>query len=115
MRLPGIADAIPMSIPVPQPDPAALAPVKAQDRRSETRLPVCVPVRVVYVSGTPTSLEGTCSNVTTSGAAFDINAALQVGDLIEFEFCNTHDSPLTYRARILYRNGYHYGAYFVMF
>ena len=84
------------------------------ERRIEQRLPVCVPVRVTYVSGTRTSLEGTCTNVSTTGAAFDIASVLQVGDVIDFEFRNTNDVPVTYRARILYRDGYHYGTYFLM-
>lgn len=75
---------------------------------------MCVPVRVTYVSGNRTSLEGTCTNVSTAGAAFELDAILQVGDLIDFEFRNTNDIPVTYRARILYRNGHHYGTYFLM-
>jgi len=83
------------------------------DRRSEHRLPVCVPVRVTYVSGERTSIEGMCTNVSTTGAAFDIDAVLQVGDIIDFEFRNTNDIPATYRARILFRSGNHYGSYFL--
>jgi len=99
--------------PAPQPDPHVPA-MQYFDRRTEHRLQVCVPVRVTYVSGARTSLEGTCTNVSTAGAAFDINAVLQVGDIIDFEFRNTNDVPVTYRARILFREGNHYGTYFVM-
>jgi len=34
--------------------------------------------------------------------------------VIDFEFCNTNDVPVIYRARILYRDGTHYGTYFLM-
>jgi hypothetical protein len=103
-----------MTLSAPRSDPDIIPPLHSLDRRSEERLSVCVPVRVTYVSGSRTSLEGTCTNVSTAGAAFDLNAVLQVGDVIDFEFRNTNDIPVTYRARILYRDGNHYGTYFIL-
>jgi len=103
-----------MSLQAPLPDPVSVSCPHPGERRSEHRLAVCVPVRVTYVSGERTSIEGTCTNVSTAGAAFDIDAVLQVGDIIDFEFRNTNDVPVTYRARVLFRNGYHYGTYFLM-
>ena len=103
-----------MSVAASQPDPLVPLLAPAMDRREEDRLTVCVPVRVVAVSGTRTSYEGTCTNVSTNGAAFDIDAVLRVGDVVDFEFRNTNDVPVTYRVRILYRNGNHYGSYFLM-
>jgi PilZ domain len=103
-----------MSLQAPQPDSVPTPSLHSLDRRAENRLQVCVPVRVTYVSGDRTSLEGTCTNVSGTGAAFDIDAVLQVGDVIDFEFCNTNDVPVTYRARVLYRSGTHYGTYFLM-
>ena len=103
-----------MSLQVPLPEPALLPSPNFSDRRSEHRLQVCVPVRVTYVCGERTSIEGTCTNVSAAGAAFDIDAVLQVGDVIDFEFRNTNDVPVTYRARVLFRNGNHYGTYFLM-
>jgi hypothetical protein len=103
-----------MTLPATQPEPRSAPLVPSLDRRSEQRLPVCVSVRVTGVNGSRTSLEGTCTNVSTAGAAFDIDAVLQVGDVIDFEFRNTNDIPVTYRARILYRDGCHYGTYFLM-
>lgn len=88
--------------------------VQNLERRSEDRLQVCVPVRITYVSGERTSIEGTCTNVSSAGAAFEAEAVLQVGDVIDFEFCHTNDVPATYRARVLFRNGFHYGTYFLM-
>jgi len=102
-----------MTATASQPDPQPIT-MQYLDRRGEHRLQVCVPVRVTYVSGSRTSLEGTCTNVSTTGAAFDINAVLQVGDIIDFEFRNTNDVPVTYRARILFRDGTRYGTYFLM-
>jgi len=103
-----------MSVAAPQSDPSLCTTAIALDRRGEDRLTVCVPVRVIAVSGSRTSYEGTCTNVSTNGAAFDIDAVLRVGDVIDFEFRNTNDVPVTYRARILYRNGNHYGSYFLL-
>jgi hypothetical protein len=103
-----------MSLQASQPDAVAEPSLHALDRRSDYRLQVCVPVRITYVCGTRTSIEGTCTNVSAAGAAFDIDATLQVGDVIDFEFRNTNDVPVTYRARILFRNGGHYGTYFLM-
>jgi hypothetical protein len=103
-----------MSLQAPQPESASTSSPHPQDRRAEHRLRVCVPVRITYVSGERTSIDGTCTNVTPAGAAFDFDAVLQVGDVIDFEFSNTNDIPVTYRARILYRSGNHYGAYFLM-
>ena len=107
------ADNEDMSLPAPRPDSAPIDPSPFFDRRYEDRLTVCVPVRVVYVSGRRTSYEGTCTNVSTTGAAFDIDAVLHVGDVIDFEFRNTDDIQSIHRARILYRNGNHYGTYFL--
>ena len=103
-----------MSLQAPLPDSVLTGSSQPFERRTEHRLSVCVPVRVIYVSGERASLEGTCTNVSATGAAFDIDAALQVGDIIDFEFRNTNDIPVTYRARILFRNGNHYGTYFLM-
>ena len=103
-----------MSLPAPQPDSVSVPPLHSLERRSEHRLQVCVPLRITYVCGARTSIEAICTNVSTAGAAFDIDAVLQVGDVIDFEFRNTNDVPVTYRARILFRNGNHYGTYFLM-
>lgn len=103
-----------MSLQAPQTDQVSTTPVPSLERRSEHRLSVCVPVRVIAVSGDRTSIEGTCTNVSATGAGFDIDARLQAGDVIEFEFRNTNDVPVTYRARVLFRNGNHYGTYFLM-
>ena len=103
-----------MTLSASQSDSLLNAPLLSLERRAEQRLQVCVPVRVTYVCGARTSLEGTCTYVSTAGAAFDINAALQVGDVIDFEFRNTNDVPVTYRARILDRDGNHYGTSFLM-
>ena len=103
-----------MSVQAPQPESVSPALVHPPDRRAEHRLQVCVPVRITYVCGTRTSIDATCTNVSSAGAAFDIDAVLQVGDIIDFEFRNTNDVPVTYRARILFRSGNHYGTYFLM-
>jgi hypothetical protein len=103
-----------MSLQAPQPDAVSVLSTQPLERRTEHRLSVCVPVRVTCVSGDRTSIEGTCTNVSPTGAAFDIGAVLQVGDVIEFAFCNTNDVPVTYRARVLFRDGNHYGTYFLM-
>ena len=107
------ADGAVMSVPAPQGETASLDLSALIDRRREERLTVCVPVRIVYVSGRRTSYEGTCTNVSSTGAGFDINAVLRVGDEIEFEFRNTDDVPVLHTARILYREGKHYGTYFL--
>lgn len=103
-----------MSLQAPQPDIVSITPLQSLERRSEHRLTVCVPVRITSVSGDRASIEGTCTDVSPTGAGFDIDAVLGVGDVIEFEFRKTNDVPVTYRARILFRNGKHYGTYFLM-
>lgn len=103
-----------MSLQASLPEPASLPSPTLTERRSESRLAVCVPVRVTYVCGERASIEGTCTNVSAGGAAFDLDAMLQVGDIIDFEFRNTNDVPVMYRARVLFRNGNHYGTYFLM-
>jgi hypothetical protein len=108
------ADEGTMSLLAPQPDAVSVTSVQSLERRSEHRLTVCVPVRVTNVSGDRVSIEGTCTNVSATGAAFDLDAVLQVGDVIEFEFSHTNDVPVTYRARVLFRSGNHYGTYFLM-
>jgi hypothetical protein len=103
-----------MSLQAPQPDAMSATSAHPLERRSEHRLSVCVPVRVTCVSGDRTSIEGTCTDVSPTGAGFDIDAVLKAGDVIEFEFRNTNDVPVIYRARVLFRDGNHYGTYFLM-
>jgi len=103
-----------MSLQVPQAGNTSVSSIQSLERRSEHRLNVCVPVRITYVSGERTSIDGTCTNVSAAGAAFDVDAVLQVGDVIDFEFRNMNDVPVVYRARVLFRSGNHYGTYFLM-
>ncbi len=103
-----------MSLQASQAETISLSSFQTLERRSENRLNVCVPVRITYVCGERTSIDGTCTNVSAAGAAFDIDAVLQAGDVIDFEFCNTNDVPVVYRARVLFRSGNHYGTYFLM-
>ncbi len=103
-----------MSLQAPQSGTDSSASIQALERRSEHRLTVCVPVRVTCVSGDRASIDGICTNVSPTGAGFEFGAVLQVGDIIEFEFRNTNDIPVTYRARVLFRHGNHYGTYFLM-
>ena len=103
-----------MSLQASQAETISVSSAQLLERRSENRLNVCVPVRITYVSGERTSIDGTCTNVSAAGAAFDIDAVLQVGDVIDFEFRNTNDVPVVYRARVLFRSGNHYGTYFLM-
>ncbi len=102
-----------MSVPASSPETAGVQSSPLLDRRLDDRLRVCVPVRVMYVSGKRVSYNGTCTNVSTSGAAIELEGVLQAGDVIEFEFRNTDDMPIVHRARIMYRNGSHYGLYFL--
>jgi hypothetical protein len=83
------------------------------DKRRNDRLATHVPIRIVSLGGSRVSLDGVCTDISISGLGLDTAAVLQVGDIVEFEFVQADDMPLRYRARILYRVGNHYGAYYL--
>jgi hypothetical protein len=92
---------------------SASTPPQLGDRRRHDRLMTRVPLRILQVNGAPASHDGMCTDVSIGGIGIDTAVALCPGQVVEFEFPGVEDTILRYRARILYRNGNHYGAYYL--
>ena len=93
--------------------PLDASPATVSNRRQQERIPISAPVHIVAVSGNPASCEATCRNVSQGGVAFETEAVLDVGKMVEFEFTHRADESCRYYCRILYRDGNRYGAYYV--
>ena len=53
-----------------------------------------------------------CLDVSEIGVAFETAADLNVGDTVELEFSQNDQPPYVQQARLAYRLGLRYGAYF---
>jgi Protein of unknown function (DUF3037)/PilZ domain len=58
------------------------------------------------------SVSAVCLDVSESGVAFETEADLTVGDTVELEFSQNDQPPSVQQARLAYRLGLRYGAYF---
>lgn len=89
--------------------PQQTAPERRRYERRRTR----TPMYIVRVESDLVAYDAVCTDITVEGLGFNTLAQLRVGDVIEFEFVNADHAGLTCEARILYRAGEHYGAYFL--
>jgi hypothetical protein len=83
------------------------------DRRRYERLRTRAAIRITKVGDAHTSFAGECTDVSIGGVGFNSAAVLPVGETIEYEFANADHAALRFHARILYRRGDHYGAYYL--
>ncbi len=70
-----------------------------------------MPVRITY-HGLPNKVseDGTCTDISEAGIAFETHADLYVGEIVELEF--RHQDVFRFSVRLLYKIGNRYGAYF---
>ncbi len=101
-----------MGVPIQQ--SAAVLPVSVMpERRRHERQCMRTPLQIVRVGEELAAIEGVCTDVSAGGLGFNTRAQLRVGEVIELEFVNADHGGLTFEARVLYRSGEHYGAYFL--
>jgi hypothetical protein len=105
----GSLDMNPLATPVV----ANSGPEHLPNRRQQERISVRTPVRIVSIHGQPAASEAVCTSISFGGVAFETDAVLEVGRVVEFEFVPAADQPCRYAARVLYRDGNCYGAYYV--
>jgi hypothetical protein len=84
------------------------------DRRQRERIALHIPVRILsYGLLMDKADEGICTDLSEGGVAFDTSAVLNVGDVITLEFRQKGESSYRCHARLSYRAGRKYGAYFL--
>ncbi|HKD86018.1 MAG TPA: PilZ domain-containing protein [Terriglobales bacterium] len=86
----------------------------AFDRRRRERLPLNIPLRIVsYGMLVDKASEGTCTDLSEGGVSFDCKSELNVGDVVILEFHQKGEAAYRCHARLAYRLGVRYGAYFL--
>jgi hypothetical protein len=84
------------------------------DRRRRERVALKIPLRVLtYGMLVDKSYDGTCTDLSEGGVAFDCAAELNVGDLVILEFHQKGEAAYRCHARLAYRMIHRYGAYFL--
>ena len=87
---------------------------RAEGRRHE-RVRLMMPVLIINHSATGEQFdaeEGVSIDISKSGVAFETEANLSSGNLVELVFDVNEESKYSRYARLLYRFGSRYGAYF---
>jgi len=86
----------------------------AFDRRRRERVGLKIPMRILsYGLLMEKADEGTCTDLSEGGVSFDCKAELNVGDVVILEFHQKGEAAYRCHARLAYRMGKRYGAYFL--
>ena len=92
---------------VPDPPPAF-------DRRRRDRIALKIPVRILsYGLLMEKSDAAVCTDLSEGGVSFETPAELNVGDIVILEFQLKGEAAYRCHARLTYRMGRRYGAYFL--
>jgi PilZ domain len=84
------------------------------DRRRRERIALRIPLRILSCGLlTERSDEATCTDLSESGVALETAAQLNVGDIVLLEFHQKGEAAYRCHARLSYRMGRKYGAYFL--
>ncbi|HLI62311.1 MAG TPA: PilZ domain-containing protein [Terriglobales bacterium] len=84
------------------------------DRRRRERIALRIPLRILtYGALVDKSCDGTCTDLSEGGVAFDCDAELNVGEIVILEFHQKGEQAYRCHARLAYRMGRRYGAYFL--
>ncbi len=84
------------------------------DRRYRERIALKIPVRVLsYGFLAEKATEAICTDLSEGGVALDSAAELNVGDIVILEFRLKGETAYRCHARLSYRIGRRYGAYFL--
>ncbi len=86
----------------------------ALERRRRERVALNIPLRIVsYGALVDKANEGICTDLGEGGVAFTCEDELSVGDVIILEFHQKGEATYRCHARLAYRMGTRYGAYFL--
>jgi len=85
------------------------------DRRERERVALRIPIRILsYGLLMEKANPGTCIDLSEGGVSLETDAELNVGDLVTLEFQQKGEAAYRCHARLSYRMGRRYGAYFLM-
>lgn len=99
-----------------QPDYDALIPElpPSFDRRRRERIALAIPLRILSCGlMSEKSDVGICTDLSEGGVSFDCDAQLNVGEIVILEFQQKSEATYRCHARLTYRLGRRYGAYFL--
>ena len=84
------------------------------DRRRRERIALKIPLRVLtYGMLVDKANDGICTDLSEGGISFDSEGELNVGDIVILEFHQKGEATYRCHARLAYRMGRRYGAYFL--
>ncbi len=84
------------------------------DRRRRERVELAIPLRILSCGFLADKADtGTCTDLSEGGVSFDSDGELNVGDLVVLEFRQRGETAYRCHARLAYRLGRRYGAYFL--
>jgi len=84
------------------------------DRRRRERILLSIPLRILtYGMLVDKANDGICTDLSEGGVSFDCPSELNVGDIVILEFHQKGEAAYRCHARLAYRMGRRYGAYFL--
>jgi hypothetical protein len=84
------------------------------DRRRRERIELAIPLRILSYGVLAEKADtGTCTDLSEGGVSFDSDGELNVGDIVTLEFRQKGETAYRCHARLAYRLGRRYGAYFL--
>ena len=84
------------------------------DRRRRERIELAIPLRILSCGLIGERAEaGTCTDLSEGGVSFDCAGELNIGEVVVLEFRQKGEASYRCHARLAYRLGRRYGAYFL--
>lgn len=84
------------------------------DRRRRERVALAIPLRILSCGLLAEKADvGTCTDLSEGGVSFDSDGELSVGEIVILEFRQKGETAYRCHARLAYRLGRRYGAYFL--
>ncbi len=84
------------------------------DRRRRERIGLAIPLRILSCGYLQEKSDiGTCTDLSEGGVSFDCAGELTVGEIVILEFQQKGEPAYRCNARLAYRLGRRYGAYFL--
>ena len=84
------------------------------DRRRRERIELAIPLRILSCGLIGEKAEaGTCTDLSEGGVSFECAGELNIGEVVILEFRQKAEPSYRCHARLAYRLGRRYGAYFL--
>jgi|ERR1700733_1602181 hypothetical protein len=84
------------------------------DRRRRERIALAIPLRILSCGYLEEKSDaGICTDLSEGGVSFDCAGELNVGEIVVLEFKQKGEAAFRCNARLTYRLGRRYGAYFL--